>query len=117
MKWLTVEYIKQHSRIDYDCEDSLLELYGDAAEETVMNVINRDYDEIVEKFGTDESNVPAALIQASLILVDTSYQYRTAVSAQSLYAVPYSFDMLVKPYMKLGVDEEEVEPENDESNG
>ena len=31
MKWLTIEYIKQHSRIDYDCEDELLELYGEAA--------------------------------------------------------------------------------------
>ena len=115
MKWLTIDYIKQHSRIDYDCEDALLELYADAAEETVMNVIRRDYNEIVEKFGTDEHEIPAALIQASLILVDTSYQYRTAVSSQNLYAVPYSFDMLVKPYMKLGDDI--VEPENDECNG
>ena len=39
MKWLKIDYIKQHSRIDYDCEDGLLELYGESAEETVLNVI------------------------------------------------------------------------------
>ena len=38
MKWLTLDWIKQHSRIDFDCEDDLLELYGEAAEEAVLNV-------------------------------------------------------------------------------
>jgi hypothetical protein len=41
---------------------------------------------------------------------------RTAVSAQNLYAVPYAFDFLIKPFMKLTVDEEpepEPEPEPD----
>ena len=110
MKWLTIEYIKKHSRIDYDCEDDLLELYGNAAEDMVMNTIRRDYDEIVAKFGTDKAPVPAALIQASLILVDTSYMQRTAVSPTTLYTVPYTFDFLVKPYMKLAGNDE---PENE----
>ena len=110
MKWLTIPYIKKHSRIDYDCEDDLLELYGNAAEDMVMNTIRRNYDEIVATFGTDKAPVPAALIQASLILVDTSYMQRTAVSPATLYTVPYSFDFLVKPYMKLaGNDESENE--------
>lgn len=101
MKWLTIDYIKQHSRIDFDCEDALLQLYGEAAEETVLNVINRTYDDVVETFGTKDKKVPAALIQASLLLVDTSYTQRSPVSPQQLYVIPYSFDMLVKPYMKL----------------
>jgi hypothetical protein len=33
--------------------------------------------------------------------VDTSYTNREAVSMQQLYAVPYGFDMLIKPYMRL----------------
>ena len=41
MKWLTLEWIKDHSRIDFDCEDELLELYGASAEDTVLNVIAR----------------------------------------------------------------------------
>lgn len=115
MKWLTIDYIKAHSRIDYDCEDSLLELYGDAAEATVMNIIGRDYDEIVEKFGTDTQEIPAPLIQASLILVDTSYQFRAAISTQNIYNVPNTFDFLVKPYMRYGWKAEHQKPEEDEA--
>lgn len=107
MKWMQIGYLKMHSRIDYDCEDALLELYGNAAEETVMNILGRDYDDIKATFGTEEADIPAAIIQASLILVDTSYTQRTAVSPQNLYTVPYGFDTLVKPYMKLTIDEDE----------
>ena len=108
MKWLTIEYIKTHSRIDYDCEDSLLELYGAAAEQTVLNVINRSYDELLEKFGTTSPSdptkklVPAPIIQASLMIVDNSYQFRAASSPQNTYATLYGVDALIKPYMKLG---------------
>ena len=117
MKWLKIDYIKQHSRIDYDCEDGLLELYGESAEETVLNVINRTYDEVVAKFGTEDKPIPAALIHASLLLVEVSYPQRGPISQQNMYTVPYAFDMLVKPYMKLADEpkfEPEVKPENAE---
>lgn len=97
MKWLTLEYIKAHSRIDFDCEDDLLQFYGSAAEDTILNVCGRTYDDIVEEYG----EIPPALRQAALMLVDHSYQQRGPVSAQSLYTVPYTFDLLVKPYMRL----------------
>ena len=45
MKWLSIEYIKKHSRIEYDCEDDLLEIYGNAAEETIYNITGRTFDE------------------------------------------------------------------------
>lgn len=97
MKWLTIDYIKQHSRICCDCEDALLDLYGNAAEDTVLNIIDRGWADLVCKYGS----IPNPIRQASLILVDTSYTQRSAVSAQNLYAAPYGFDMLVKPYMRL----------------
>ena len=101
MKWLTLDYIKQHSRIDFDCEDSLLELYGEAAEDTVLDITGRTYEEIRGKWGTEEKPIPARIIQASLMLVDLSYSHRSPVSTQSMYAVPYAFDLMVKPYIKL----------------
>ena len=107
MRWLTIDYIKQHSRIDYDCEDAVLELYGEAAEETILNITGRTYEEIVEKYGKEGKPVPSALIHASLMLVDLSYQQRNPVSIQNMYAVPYTFDMLIKPYMKLTNSEKE----------
>ena len=97
MKWLTLEYIKAHSRIDYNAEDTLLELYGNAAEEMVLNTLSRTYDDVLEEYG----EVPAPLYQAALMLVDLSYQQRAPISMQNLYVVPYTFDFLVKPYMRL----------------
>lgn len=97
MKWLTIDYIKQHSRIDFDCEDTLLELYGESAEETVLNICGRSYEDLIEVYG----HVPTPLYYASLMLVDHSYEHRSPVSAQNLSIIPYGFDMMVKPYMRL----------------
>ena len=97
MKFLSLEFIKRHSRIDFDCEDELLEAYGDSAEETVLNLLNRTFEDIIEVYG----QVPAPIKHASLMLVDQSYTHRSPVSPQNMYHVPYSFDLLIKPYMKL----------------
>ncbi len=92
-----MEYIKAHSRIDYDCEDDLLELYADSAEETVLNMLGRTYENLIEECG----EVPAPVKQAALMLVDLSYKERSPISPQQLYAVPYTVDVLIKPYMVL----------------
>ena len=97
MKWLTKEWIKKHSRIDFDCEDDLLELYGESSEDTVLNVIARRYTEVVEHYG----EVPKPLFVAALMLVEVSYTQRAPITQQNIYTVPYTFDMMVKPYMKL----------------
>ena len=99
MKWLTVERIKQQLRIepDFHDEDDLLEEYGESAEEVLLNYLNRSYEDVIEVYG----HVPAPLRHASLMLVDTSYQYRSPVSAQNMSLVPYTFDLLIKPYMRL----------------
>lgn len=97
MKWLTLEWIKAHSRIDFNGEDELLELYGESAEDTVLNVIARDYTEVIEHYG----EVPKPLFVAALMLVEVSYTQRAPFTQQNMYTVPYAFDMMVKPYMKL----------------
>lgn len=103
MQYLKIEYIKQHSRLCCDCEDSLLELYGTAAEETCMNYLNRGktVTEAVQSLTDEYGEIPAAIRQATLMLVDVSYTYRSPVSPTNLSVVPYSFDLLVKPYMIL----------------
>lgn len=111
MKWLEIDYIKQHSRIDYDCEDALLELYAESAEEMVLNTLGRTYEDLLENFGIDQpdgsKHVPAAIVQASLMLVDSSYTNRSPISPTNMYQVPYTFDFLVKPYMKLTTNKDE----------
>ena len=97
MKYLTLEMIKGHSRIQFDCEDDLLQLYAESAEDTVLNMLNRSYDDLVSAYG----EVPKPVIQATLMLVDNSYINRSPVSPQQLYQVPYTIDVLLKPYIIL----------------
>lgn len=109
MKWLTLDKIKQQCRIEPDIteEDTLLEDYGESAEETLLNYLNRSYEDVMSVYG----RIPAPLRQATLMLVDVSYQYRSPVSAQNMSLVPYTFDLLVKPYMRLA-DKSETENNN-----
>lgn len=104
MEYLTLEYIKSHSRINYDdFEDTLLELYGNAAESTMAQHLGRGKTaaEMVANLTEEFGEVPAPIIQASLMIVEVSYQHRAPINPTSLYMVPYSFDMLVKPFMVL----------------
>lgn len=95
MKFLTLEYIKKHSRIDSSAEDELLELYGESAETMVLNDTNMTYDEVVEEYGA----VPKPLYHAALMLVETSYMNRDVITPQNMSAVPYTYDYLIKPYI------------------
>lgn len=99
MKYMKLDYIKLHSRIDYNDEDALLTLYTDAAEQTVMNYIGRTYEEMMVEWG----HVPEPIRQATLILVDMSYQHRSTVSQQEMKGNP-AFSLLTKPYMRLSDD-------------
>lgn len=100
MEIITFDQIKAQLRLDNEqatLERDLLELYGEAAEETVLGLIRRPLDEVVCQYGT----IPARLRQACLLLVDISYKERSPASSQNMSAVPYSFDLLIKPLMKL----------------
>ncbi len=100
MKYLTFEQIKQQLRLDdeqAELEKDLLEDYGEAAEDTVLNICNRTLEDIFEQYG----KVPASLRRATLMLVDNSYKERSPDSPQSLSTVPYTFDLMLKPYMRL----------------
>ena len=48
-----------------------------------------------------EEEAYAPIYQAGLLLVDNSYTHRSPSTPQQMYAVPYGFDILVKPYMIL----------------
>jgi uncharacterized phage protein (predicted DNA packaging) len=97
MKWLTIDWIRKHSRIDLNCDDELLELYGESAEETVLNVCSRTIEDIVEEYG----QIPKPLFHASLLLVDESYKNRSPYDEHNISTAPDGFDILVKPYMRL----------------
>jgi hypothetical protein len=97
MKWLTLESIKKQCRIEAGVtyEDTLLTDYGEAAEDTVLNVLGKTYDEVIEEYGV----IPKPVQQASLMLVDLSYQHRTPDAITQLHDTR-AFDTLVASYIR-----------------
>ena len=98
MKYLTIDYIKQHSRIDFGDDDELLKFYAESAETATLNYIGRSLEELKDMNG---GTVPVPVIQATLMLVDHSYQQRSPASSVQLSTVPYTFDFLNRPYKKI----------------
>ena len=98
MKWLTLTRIKQQCRIetDFHDEDEILELYGESAEDAILEVLNRAYEELYEVYG----RIPAPVVHASLMLVASAYKDREKDLVQQMNANP-TFSLLLKPYMRL----------------
>ena len=109
MKFLTFDQIKAQLRLDDEQameEHDLLEMYGESAEDTVLSLIRRNMANLVETYG----RVPKRIVQAALMLVSASYQHREPVSSQTMYLVHYSFDQLIRSYIRLGGAEMPVDP-------
>ena len=100
MNYLTFEQIKAQLRLDDQQateERELLEMYGEAAEDAVLNICNRTITDIYEQYGM----VPKPLVQVTLMIVADSYQHRETTSSQNLAPIPYKYDLFLKPYMRL----------------
>ena len=99
MKWLTLADIKKQCRIEPDdtLEDSLLTLYGAAAEQALLNACNRTYENLIEQY----TEVPNDLYLAGLMLATHLYEHRGPTTNVTLSVVPYSLDMFWKPYAIL----------------
>ena len=98
MKFLTIDYIKQHSRIDFDCEDGVLATYGASAEKTLLTYIRRTLDNVRDM---NDGDIPPDIYHAALMLTEQAYNHRGPVSPTNMSVVGYAFDMKVKPLMRL----------------
>lgn len=98
MKWLTLDKIKAQCRIepDFHDEDDLLEEYGETAEDAILEVLNRSYEELYEVYG----RIPAPVSQASRMLVASLYKDREKDLVQEARDNK-TFAFLLKPYMRL----------------
>ena len=97
MKYLTLEYIKAHARIDYDCENDLIEMYGSAAERSILNLIGQSYEELIDTYG----EVPDDIMVATFELADNLIRHRSPVEQMGMSIVPYNFDFMLKNYIRL----------------
>ena len=98
MEYLTVDYIKEHSRIDYDCEDDLIYAYGTAAEQAIIKLLGRTLDDLK---ADNDGMVPAPVIVATFQIADSLIQHRAPTEQVNLSVVPYGIDLMLKPYIVL----------------
>lgn len=115
LKVVTLEELKLQMREDFSDEDELINLYGCAAEDAVIEGTRRSLEEL-KRLGYAESTgnyigldeelpegewFPSRLKLAVLMLAAHSYRNREPVASVAQNAVPYTIDFMVKPYRKL----------------
>lgn len=94
MRYLELSRIKEHLNIDKDFtdDDLYLESLGDVAEQIVERHIDRKLDDF------DDSNVPAPVLHACLLLVGNFYNNRESVSNLKQNEIPLSYRYLLATY-------------------
>jgi Phage QLRG family, putative DNA packaging. len=90
--------IKAQCRIepDFDDENEILELYGESAEDAILEMLERSYEDLYEVYG----RIPAPIVHASLLLVAKGYKDRESDLVQETHDNK-TFSFLLKPYMRL----------------
>ena len=109
MKYLTFEQIKAHLRLGDEqakLERTRLEGMAGAAEEAVLTIIRRPLYNVKQVYG----HIPQRLIQVTLLLVDDWYKHRGPEENYAMSTVPYAFDFMLKPMMRLAGEELPLDP-------
>ena len=97
LKWLNLEAIHQHCRIDFNCEDAELAQYGIAAEQAILDLTRRTYENFIDTYG----RIPDPIFNATLLLVQSLYKNRDAEEQRDSKEIAFGFQFLVKNYMCL----------------
>lgn len=108
MKFITINELKDQLRIEHDWndEDSLLTTMGNAAEAALLRACNRTADDLLDTFGTTDPATgdvlpPPDFKMACLMLGKHLYDHRGPADSVPQVQVPYSIDLMVKPFIKL----------------
>ena len=78
LKWLSIDAIHAHCRIDFNCEDAELEQMGITAEQAILNLTRRTFENFIDTYG----RIPDPIFNASLLLVQNLYNNRDAADSQ-----------------------------------
>jgi hypothetical protein len=94
MNYLTIEEIHKQLRLDpeFTEDDEILNIYGDAAESFLEAHLNCSLDDIAAE---NSGQLPTALKQALLMLVDYSYD---SSGSGDVKDIPQPFWILVNPW-------------------
>lgn len=100
---LTLDELKKQARVEWDEEDDLLTLYGQAACEAVLRYTGRREEDLIglNAERTGQAELPKAVTVAALMLAAHWYRTREAVSGLTQAVVPYGIEWLLRPWTKL----------------
>lgn len=99
MSLTALSLLKAHVRADDFAEDdAYLQHLLDAAEQHVADSTNRSLVELVEIGGGE---LPYAITHAVLLIAGHWYNQREAVAGVAMAEVPYTLQVLIKPYRRL----------------
>ena len=97
LKWLSLDAIHAHCRIDFSCEDAELEQMGIAAEQAILDLTRRTFDNFIDTYG----RIPDPIYNATLLLVQSLYKNRDAEEQRDSKEIAFGFSFMVKNYMVL----------------
>ena len=97
LKWLNLDAIHQHCRIDFNCEDAELEQMAMTAEQAILDLTRRTFENFVDTYG----RIPDPIFNASLLLVQSLYNNRDAEEQRDSKEIAFGFSFMVKNYMVL----------------
>ena len=97
LKWLSTKAIHTHSRLDFNCEDAELEQFGMAAEQAILDLTRRTYENFIDTYG----RIPDPIFNASLMLTQSLYKNRDAEEQRDSKEIAFGFSFMVKNYMVL----------------
>ena len=106
MTYITLEEVKAQCRVEDNTEDTMLGIYGNAAEEAVIHETGWTADELVSQ---NDGAMPDRLRLAMRLIAAHWFRVRESVTGVAPHAVPYAYEYLVKPFTKLSEREEEVQ--------
>lgn len=86
---ITLDEVKLHCRIDYDDEDTLLQLYIDAALEACQKHIGKSF---------EEQEFTPAIKAGCLLYIGSLYSYRETIADLTIKEIPHTVDMLWSVY-------------------
>lgn len=96
LKIVTLQDIKDNARIEGDEENKAIERMGAAAERAVLNILECTLDELKAE---NDGEVPPDVYQAILMVATNFYEHRSQTNPTELYNVPYTVDMILRPYI------------------
>ena len=97
LKWLNLDAIQQHCRIDFNCEDAELEQMGITAEQAILDLTRRTFENFIDTYG----RIPDPIFNATLLLVQSLYNNRDAEEQRDSKEIAFGFSFMVKNYMVL----------------